>query len=131
MVPKEQLEVEYRKVARRGKLKIAEFKAFLTTIGFAKAQDVAQRLFNAFDLNRDGELEAEEFISGLTLMMDEDRDRKLQRREEASEGREEALESERAELAGLLSEPWSSVRQMPLLNAWLPWTTCVPLVGSA
>ena len=78
VVPKEQLEVEYRKVARRGKLKIAEFKAFLTTIGFAKAQDVAQRLFNAFDLNRDGELEAVEFISGLTLMMDEDRDRKLE-----------------------------------------------------
>eukprot|EP01043_Picozoa_sp_COSAG02_P088353 COSAG02_NODE_25481_length_657_cov_1.413978_1_plen_52_part_10 len=39
---------------------------------------MAQRLFNAFDLNRDGELQPEEFITGLTLMTGEDRDRKLE-----------------------------------------------------
>ena len=77
-VSKDQLEREYKKVARKGKLRISEFKAFLTNIGFAKSQDVAQRLFNAFDLNRDGELEAEEFITGLSLMLEEDSDRKLE-----------------------------------------------------
>ena len=77
-IQKDQLEREYKKVARKGKLRMSEFKAFLTNIGFAKSQDVAQRLFNAFDLNRDGELQAEEFITGLTLMVDEDRDRKLE-----------------------------------------------------
>ena len=78
IVSKDRLEREYKKVARKGKLRVSEFKAFLTNIGFEKSQEVAQRLFNAFDLNRDGELQAEEFITGLTLMTGEDSDRKLE-----------------------------------------------------
>merc|ERR1711871_31644 len=78
IVDRKLLEAEYKKVARRGKLKIGEFKAFLNNIGFKKSQHVAQRLFAAFDLNKDGELDAEEFITGLTLMTESDAEKKLE-----------------------------------------------------
>ena len=72
------LEREYKLIRRRGaKLQAAEFKAFLAKIGFKKAPDVAQQLFNAFDVNRDGELGVEEFITGLTCLTSEDVDQKL------------------------------------------------------